>query len=84
MNQARVREELIAFLDTIRRPQYAMSEIGDSDSLVQSGLIDSLSVLEIMLYLEKSYGISFADGGFDPAQLSSISEILSLIERRSK
>jgi acyl carrier protein len=84
MTRAQVREELIAFLDTIRRPNYPMGAIGDCDSLVESGLIDSLAVLQIVLHLEMIYGIDFAEGGFDPDELGSISKILDLIERRSR
>ena len=83
MNRAQAREELVAFLDTIRRPHTPMNAIEDGDSLVESGLIDSLAVLQILLYLETSYGIDFAASGFDPAALGSISEILDLIEHRS-
>jgi acyl carrier protein len=83
MSQARAREELVTFLDSIRRPQMPVDAIADEDSLVESGLIDSLAVLEIMLYLETNYGIDFAANGFDPAELSSISEILNLIEQRA-
>ena len=83
MNRPQAREELLAFLDTIRRPHTPMSAIEDADSLVDSGLIDSLAVLEIVLYLETNYSIDFAANGFDPAELGSISEILSLIDRRS-
>ena len=36
-----------------------------------------------MLYLETNYGIDFAASGFDPAELSSINEILNLIEQRA-
>jgi len=83
MIRSQAREELIAFLDTIRRPNYSISTVGDADSLVESGLIDSLSVLEIILYIETRYRINFSVGAFDPAELGSINEILDLIERRT-
>lgn len=83
MSQSQDREELIAFLDGIRRPDMAVTAIADEDSLTESGLIDSLSVLEIMLYLETKYNIDFASEGFDPADLGSISDILSLVARRA-
>ena len=73
----------MAFLDTIRRPHLPLSEIKDCDSLVGSGLIDSLAVLEIVLYLETQYGIDFTNGGFDPAELGSIDGILDLVEGRT-
>jgi len=49
-------------------------------SLIESGLIDSLAVLEIVTYLEETYGIDFVDKGVDPGELSSIGGILDFIE----
>ena len=83
MSRDDARQALIAFLDGIRRPESVLDSIADGDSLVESGLIDSLAVLEIMLYLETSYGVDFAANPFDPAELSTISEILNLIERQA-
>lgn len=83
MNRAWARQELLTFLDSIRRPQYPMDAIRDHDSLVESGLIDSLAVLQIILFLETQFGIDFAEDGIDPAELASVQQILDLIERRS-
>jgi len=83
MNRSLAREELMTFLDTIRRPQYSTDGVADHDSLVESGLIDSLAVLQIIMFLETNYGIDFAEGGIDPGELGSIKGILDLIERRS-
>lgn len=84
MRDASVREDLLAFLDTIRRPQYPKNALQDHERLVESGLIDSLAVLNIILYLETNFGIDFSEAGVDPDQLGSIGGILDLIERRSK
>ena len=37
--------------------------------LVESGLIDSLAVLEIVSYLESTYAIDFTERGIEPEQL---------------
>jgi acyl carrier protein len=51
-----------------------------NDGLVSSGLIDSLAIVQIVVYLESTYGIDFAAGGFDPERLATITSILDLIE----
>ena len=48
-NRASTRERLLAFLDTIRRPDKPISAIRDSEDLVSVGLVDSLAVLEIIM-----------------------------------
>lgn len=75
------RKKLIQFLDTIRLPHKSFENVDDHDALVRSGLIDSLSVLQIINYLESEYSISFAEKGIDPGELSSIAKLLDLIEQ---
>lgn len=74
------QNDLVTFLRTIQKPNRPVESIGLGDSLVASGLIDSLAVVQIVLYLENSYGIDFAARGFDPEQLASMASILDLIE----
>ena len=73
------RAAILAFLETIRRPEQPLDGIGDDDHLVQSGLIDSLAMLEIVAFLEHEFGLNFRESGVDPERLASINRILELI-----
>jgi acyl carrier protein len=75
------RQSFIAFLRTIQKAGVPVETLSDSDKLVASGLVDSLAILQIVVYLENTYGINFSANGFDPEQLGSIGNILDLIER---
>ena len=75
------KEGLIQFLRTIQRPDHPIEDISENQPLVESGLIDSLALLQIVLYLEQTYRMDFRDKGVDAADLSSIGAILNLIER---
>ena len=77
------RAKLIAFLETIRRPERPLDDVGDSTDLAESGLVDSLSLIEIVGFLEATFGVDFSDRGLEPGQLRTIGSILDLIERRS-
>ena len=79
-----MRERLLAFLETIRRPDVPLSAIGDSENLVQAGLIDSLAVLQIIEFLESEFGVDFMATGLDPVQLTSVPRILDLLEARGR
>lgn len=81
MSRAEDKQKLVAFLETIRRPDVALETLGESDPLVDSGLIDSLALLEIITFLESEFGIDFSATGVDPDQLGSIADILDLIQR---
>jgi acyl carrier protein len=75
------RERLLAFLEGIRRPDKPISSIRDDDNLVAAGLIDSLAVLEIVMFLETEFSVDFSATGVDPTRLMSIPSILDVIER---
>ena len=79
----RHRLELIEFLRTIQRPDYPLDRIDEESSLVESGLIDSLALLQIVTYLEQTYHIDFNERGIDPEDLRSVNSILELIARNS-
>lgn len=76
------KRQLIAFLETIRRPDVALDTFDEQEGLVTSGLIDSLALLEIITFLEVEFGIDFSATGVDPDELGSVAEILDLVERR--
>lgn len=77
-------KELVAFLQSIQRPDVPLGDIGEDAHLVDSGLIDSLATIEIIGFLETRYGIDFAETGVDPDELSSVGRILALIEARAQ
>lgn len=80
----RHRERVLGFLRTIQKPDRPLDTVAETDSLVESGLIDSLALLEIVTFLEEQYRIDFAAIGLEPAQLTSVSGILDLIEREAR
>lgn len=83
-NQAANRDRLLVFLDGIRRPDKPISAIQDSDNLVSAGLIDSLAVLEIIMFLETEFSVDFSATEVDPSRLMSIPSILDVIDRHGR
>ena len=79
------REQLLAdlkaFLRTIQKPNRPVDSVGPDERLVASGLIDSLAIMQIVVYLEERHGIDFAAGGFDPDRLATMASIVELIEQ---
>jgi len=84
MDREQKKNELIGFLRTIQRPDYPDNEIDEDSSLIESGLIDSLALLQIVTYLEQAHDIDFREIGFDPGELRSVGSILNLIARELK
>jgi len=82
-DRERSRQELIDFLRTIQRPDYSHAVIDEESGLVESGLIDSLALLQIVTYLEQVHGVDFSERGIDPGDLRSVNSILDLIAREA-
>ncbi len=56
--------------------------IADGESLLESGLIDSTGVLELIAFLETRFGISVADDEIVPDNLDSIHNIGSYLRAK--
>jgi acyl carrier protein len=77
------RNAVRALVGSVLRRKGDTKPLTDTDSLVLSGRLDSLDVLQIVVFLENSYSIDFADQEFDQEAFDSIDRILTLIEQRS-
>lgn len=53
----------------------ADAEIDNDQSLLESGVIDSTGVLEVIAFLESTFGISIADNEIVPENLDSINSM---------
>lgn len=56
--------------------------IGDTDSFLEQGVIDSTGVLELVGFLEQRYAIVIADHELVPANLDSIERVAAFIRRK--
>jgi acyl carrier protein len=58
------------------------SRLGDSQSLMQSGAMDSTGILELIMFLEEQYGIKVNDDEMVPANLDSVDNAVAFVERK--
>ncbi len=54
----------------------------DETSLLDQGIIDSTGVLEVILFLEETFGITVEDGEMLPDNLDSIERISNFVVRK--
>jgi acyl carrier protein len=54
----------------------------DTDSLLESGVVDSTGVLEVVGFLEKTFQIEVKDEDLVPENLDTIQSIASFVERK--
>nr|CAD6426437.1 acyl carrier protein [Rhizobium sp. Q54] len=60
----------------------ADADISDDQSLLESGVIDSTGVLELIAFLEATYGISIADEEIVPENLDSVNNMADYLARK--
>ncbi len=55
---------------------------GDADSLLDLHILDSTGVLELILFLEQTWGIQVADAEMVPENLDSVNAIAAYVQRK--
>ncbi|AKB77293.1 hypothetical protein MSHOH_0810 [Methanosarcina horonobensis HB-1 = JCM 15518] len=58
--------------------------LNDSDSLTQSGIIDSIGLLELIDYICETYSIEIPEDMLTPENFDSLQGITNLITRLAK
>ena len=58
------------------------SGFGDSDSFLEGGIIDSTGVLQLVAFLEETYGISVGDDEVTPENMDSIDNVSAYLRRK--
>lgn len=57
--------------------------VSDDVSLIESGIVDSTGILELVAFLEERYGIAVSDAEIIPANLDTISSLCAYIDRKT-
>ena len=59
------------------------SVIGDDDQLIESGIIDSLGVMTMLVFLEEEFSLQIPGEDLVPENFASITAISTLVERQT-
>lgn len=81
METASISEQLREFV----RENYLFGQqqaLNDSDSFLELGIIDSTGVLELVAFLEKTYGIQVENEELVPDNLDSIQNVTTYVCRK--
>ena len=60
----------------------AEDELGPSQSLLDSGVVDSTGVIELVAFLEETFSIEVTDANLVPENLDTIANIAAFVERK--
>ena len=81
----RATAEGLPVLDRIRRfisECFFVDDVGDDQSFLETGIIDSLGIVQIVAFVESELGVRVPDTDLVPANFDSIARIAAYVDRR--
>ncbi len=78
--KARIKQ----FIMTEVNPDRNLEKLSDDESLVDSGIVDSLGVLKIMAFLDEEYSIDLSVGQIKLENFNTVTSICNLIDESKK
>jgi acyl carrier protein len=76
-----IRDEIRQFIlkDIMRKKDF---KLGDADSLIKGGLIDSWSLAQVGMFLEDTYALSVPDSDLTVENMDTIDMIARYVEAK--
>lgn len=80
MNAAEIRETLRRYIvhELIRDPGYSLP---DDEGIITSGLIDSMALAEIGVFVEKQYNVYIPDTDLTVARMDTLNQMVARVLR---
>lgn len=64
------------------RQTFLADDFADGDSFLQTGIIDSTGMLELITFVENRFGLTIQETELLPANLDSIANLVAFIEQK--
>jgi acyl carrier protein len=77
-----VFDTLRAYLQEALRLHGDTQELAECDSLFLSGRLDSFSMMNLILFLETAFALTFSDLEFDVEKVDSLNAIAALVQAK--
>jgi acyl carrier protein len=58
-------------------------QIGDDESFLSSGILDSTGVVELIAFLEETYGVHFEDEELVAENFDTLAKLVAFMERKT-
>jgi len=77
-----LREKIRAFILESFMYGSAPEELEDAASFLETGIVDSTGIMEVVLFLEEEFGIKVEDDEMLPENLDSVDCLCKYLERK--
>ncbi|MEA2710467.1 MAG: hypothetical protein QOF78_3068 [Phycisphaerales bacterium] len=77
------REQVRDYVQKVLRENKEDTDpVGDGDSLVLSGRLSSLDVVDVLTFLEGQFGFAMDPNDFDQAKFDSVDSIVEMLDKQ--
>ncbi len=80
MDSSSIKRQLRKFIDENLIKDQKDKVVDDNDSFFEKNVIDSTGVLELVLFLEQTFGFAVEDEEIVPENLDSIKSLLAYVQ----
>jgi acyl carrier protein len=77
-----MKEQIRSFVLELAETK-GITSVGDDDSLVAAGIIDSLGVFQLVAFLQEAFQIPIDDDEITPEHFRSVTTITTFVEARA-
>ena len=77
-----IKTALRGFITESFLPSAGLESFVDEDSFMETGIIDSTGVLELLEFIEETFAIKIEDEEVVPANLDSLNNLFAFIQRK--
>lgn len=75
--QSKIRQFIFEKFPLARKRQ-----LREEDSLLETGIVDSIGILEIVTFVEQQFAVEVGDDDLQPENFGTIASIAAFVERR--
>jgi acyl carrier protein len=81
-NDQDIKSAMRGFITDTFLPSADLESFTDTDSFMETGIVDSTGVLELLEFIEETFGIMVEDEEVVPANLDSLEKLAVFIQRK--
>lgn len=80
MTRDEIKQKVTEFLTRSLRNK----ELGEDENIMELGLVHSLFMIQLIMFIEKNFQVEIDDDDLDMEQIGTVRQIVSLIERNQQ
>ncbi|MEX2126169.1 MAG: DapH/DapD/GlmU-related protein [Woeseia sp.] len=78
-----VRQQVCEYLENDLFIEFGPGAFGLTDSLIDAGILDSLALVRLLLWIEEKFQIDLDFASLDPADIDSVEKIVARVHQRT-